>query len=381
MFKRRPDPEPVTRAEWWHQNHVEWPLNRTLLAAFPDLEVYGRKPATVAMDYRDPASEGVVFRYPPWFHATAGFRQQVVDLIASRLGINDPVAIWRTSGAQPCVVVKARAKLPGVVRWAEVKDLIKAAPDTAPVLGLGLGGTLIDADLEDDSPHILISAGSGGGKSALTRLIAAQALHHGGQVVILDFKRTSHNWAKQLSGVTYCRRIEEIHDALVVLAGIAEERNEAAEDPDAEIGPRIWVIFEELNAASEMLRDWWAMTREKDSPKRSPAITALKHLLFMGRSARVHVVAIAQRLDAQLVGGGSGRENFAALPHPVLRASLEDVGQRRRAGAEMVPSRRPLACRQTRRSTRMPSRVDQRQRGSSVGVQRTRVVRSSYREH
>jgi hypothetical protein len=31
----------------------------------------------------------------------------------------------------------------------------------------------------------------------------------------------------------------------------------------------------------------------------------------MGRSARVHVVAIAQRLDAQLVGGGSGRENFA----------------------------------------------------------------------
>ena len=65
-----------------------------------------------------------------------------------------------------------------------------------------------------------------------------------------------------------------------------------------------------MNAASEMLRDYWAMTREKDSPKRSPAITALKHLLFTGRSARVHVVAIAQRLDAQLVGGGSGRENF-----------------------------------------------------------------------
>ena len=36
----------------------------------------------------------------------------------------------------------------------------------------------------------------------------------------------------------------------------------------------------------------------------------MKDLLFMGRSARVHVVAIAQRLDAN-VGGGASRENFA----------------------------------------------------------------------
>jgi hypothetical protein len=201
--------------------------------------------------------------------------------------------------------------MPEQVLWSDMLDRIEAAPETAPILGLGVGGQIVDADLEDDSPHVLISAGSGGGKSALTRLIACQALHNGAQVVICDFKRTSHNWAKGLPGVTYARRIDEIHQALVTLAEVAEDRNERAEDPDADLGPRIWVILEEMNATSEKLKDFWLAVREKDDPKRSPAVSGMKDLLFMGRSAKVHVVAIAQRLDASVVGGGSSRENFA----------------------------------------------------------------------
>jgi hypothetical protein len=111
--------------------------------------------------------------------------------------------------------------------------------------------------------------------------------------------------------VTYCRRIDEIHDALVTLAELADARNEQVEDSEADLGPRVWVILEDMNATSEKLLDYWEAMREKGDPKRSPAIMGMKDLLFMDRSALMHVVAIAQRLDASVVGGGSARENFA----------------------------------------------------------------------
>jgi hypothetical protein len=311
VLGRRPYREPVFYADKWAEQHLCWPLERTLLAAFPDLEGWARRPRlAVARDYQDPASEGVTIWLPPWWHVTREVKQRLVSIVGSRLNLPDPVATWTLSGPQPKVVIRARAKLPESLHFAEVREQITGARDTAPIIGLAAGGQLVVADLEDDSPHILISAGSGGGKSALTRLLAAQALHNGANVVICDFKRTSHNWAKGLPGVTYCRRIDEIHHALVALAAISEERNERAEYT-IDVGPPIWVVLEELNATAEKLRDFWDMTRDKSEPKRSPAIMGMKDLLFMGRSARVHVVAIAQRLEANLVGGGSGRENFA----------------------------------------------------------------------
>lgn len=312
LFRREKELQPVYAADLWDEQHLIWPVQRTLRAAFPDLEDWKRRPMlSVPRDYKQPSTEGVVFWFPPWWHLTGETKRNVVSIISSRLGITDPVASWAANGIQPKVTIKPRQRVPERVLWTEMLDRINAASDTAPILGLTLGGQVVDADLEDDSPHVLVSAGSGGGKSALTRLIACQALRNGHQVVIADFKRTSHNWAKGLPGVTYCRRIDEIHDALVTLAGVAEDRNERAEDPSADLGPRIWVVLEEMNATADKLKDYWEATREKGSPKRSPAIAGMKDLLFMGRSAKVHVVAIAQRLDAQVVGGGSARENFA----------------------------------------------------------------------
>src|SRR5690606_30313218 len=59
------------------------------------------------------------------------------------------------------------------------------------------------------------------------------------------------------------------------------------------------------------LANWWAEVRERSDPKRSPAIAALGELLFMGRSAKVNVLAVAQMLTARSIGGPEARENFA----------------------------------------------------------------------
>jgi hypothetical protein len=301
----------VYHDEFWHHRRVVEPLQRTILNTLP-MEGFVRRPfVQVPLDFRKDGTSGTTFWYPPDLHMTSDLKTTVVDLICSKLGIGEPSATWTTTGTQPHVVIKPRQQPPSSAAWLDYLEQIETAKETQPVIGVTTGGKLISSDLEDDSPHILISGGSGSGKSALTRLIASQALHHGNKVVVLDFKRSSHRWALGLPGVTYCRDIIEIHDALVTVADIAEDRNRLADDPNADLGPRIWLVCEEMNATTDKLRDYWELTRDKTDPKRSPAIQALKDILFMGRSAKVNAVVIAQRLEANVVGGGAARENFA----------------------------------------------------------------------
>jgi hypothetical protein len=103
-----------------------------------------------------------------------------------------------------------------------------------------------------------------------------------------------------------------MHEALLRTAALADERNDLAlhEAEDWDPGPRVLVICEELNATIGQLANYWADVREKGDPKKSPAIVALADLLFMGRSAKVNVLAIAQMLTARAIGGPEARENF-----------------------------------------------------------------------
>jgi hypothetical protein len=93
---------------------------------------------------------------------------------------------------------------------------------------------------------------------------------------------------------------------------MADQRNDDAlhEAEDWDPGPRHLLICEELNATIGQLTNYWAAEREKSDPKKSPAVAALADLLFMGRSAKVNVLAIAQMLTARAIGGPEARENF-----------------------------------------------------------------------
>ncbi|MGH3965075.1 MAG: hypothetical protein ACRDRY_17755 [Pseudonocardiaceae bacterium] len=313
LFGRREQlPPPVYHDQLWDQTNLIWPVERALLAAFPDLEEWKRRPRLeVPRDFKSPDTSGVVFWVPPWWHATADVRKNVVSIIATRLGITDPVASWTANGVHPKVVVRPRQRTPERVVWGQVRDLVVAASPTAPLLGLGVGGAVVDCDLIDDSPHIAVSAGSGGGKSTLVKALVAQNLYHDGVAVVLDFKRSSHRWAFGLPNVLYCKDLPDIHDALVAIGAEAERRNVASDDPDAELGPRVTLVAEEMNATLSRLAFYWENIRVKGDPKTSPAVAALRDVLFMGRSTKLNVIAVAQMLTARAIGGPEARENFA----------------------------------------------------------------------
>ncbi|WP_058043936.1 helicase HerA domain-containing protein [Streptomyces roseifaciens] len=216
----------------------------------------------------------------------------------------------------------------------KVRDLVAGAEESAPVIGIGSGGRIVSVDLDADSPHILVNASTGGGKSVTLRCIACQMLHHGSLVFVLDTKRNSHPWANGIDGVTYCRDIADIHDQLIELGTVGRRRTRIADelgidtDPKA-IGPRILILLEEASAMMKQLARYWEKIRESGDPKAFPAVDALNEILYMGRQLRMHVLLVAQSVTARALGGPEVREQFATV---ILARVSADVGYLRLSG-------------------------------------------------
>ncbi|PIB05111.1 MULTISPECIES: pRL2-11 [Streptomyces] len=245
-------------------------------------------------------------------------RDLVADLITQKLALEGVTFSWNPAGRKPHLLVKKTRKPPkkAAFKDASIRDLVAKAPESAPVIGIGTGGKTVSVDLDAESPHILVNASTGGGKSVTLCCIACQMLRHGSLVYILDTKRISHPWANGIPGVTYCRDIADIHDALIELGMEGRRRVRVADelgigaDPDA-IGPRLLILLEEVNATMKQLARYWERIRESGDPKVSPAIDALNEILYMGRQVRMHVLLVAQSATARALGGPEVREQFA----------------------------------------------------------------------
>jgi NAD(P)-dependent dehydrogenase (short-subunit alcohol dehydrogenase family) len=307
------------RAVMRRKHYREWvrPLHRALAASAltpvnlpddPDSYI------TVPIDYATNDQAKIVMRFGESFTGDATMRREIERIICDKLGLSDVVVSWRVAGREPQVTIQTAPRPPRKLGWSEARELMEAAPEFAPIIGLGPRGVPVSIDLDSESPHVLISAGSGGGKSVITRTMVAQLMRHGAHVVVLDRKRHSQRWLRGLPGVTYCRTAEEMHLALIAAAEEGERRNIMVEEDgdDATKGlPRIVVVAEEMNATISQLQMFWDTVRESSDPKRSPAIAGLGDILFMGRAVRINVVAIAQMMTARTLGGPEARENFA----------------------------------------------------------------------
>jgi hypothetical protein len=244
-------------------------------------------------------------------HLSTEQQVNIAAIVRDKLPLGELQANWRFIGRRSTCTWRVRRRPPTHVGLADLNAAFPQLADWEYFLGLDDRGKPVTISLEDDSPHVCCSAGSGAGKSVLAQALAVQVLHRGGQVVILD-RKGSHRWARGVPGVEYCTQPDEMHRALLRLAEMADARNlEAFEREDGyDVGPRFLVIAEELNATFGELRDHWADIREPGQPAVSPAVKAFRRLLFMGRSAKVHVFAVAQMLTANTAGGPEARENF-----------------------------------------------------------------------
>jgi len=194
-------------------------------------------------------------------------------------------------------------EFPDILRYEDARGHLWNSPESEVMFGVSGNGEPVTVDLASDTPHVIVSAGSGAGKSVIAQSLATQALVKGATVAFLDIKRISHRWAKNLPQVHYAAEAEEIANALVSIAAEVQRRMRIIDDfpgpvGDADVGPRIVLIGEELNTMMDTLKDF-----ERTLPIRGvyrPS-KAFADIMNLGRAAKVHVVAFAQYPDQTIV--------------------------------------------------------------------------------
>jgi len=219
------------------------------------------------------------------------------------------------SGTNPYAGMSAPQKgFPSVLPLNEAADWIEDTGASSVLLGVDSLGQPIRVDLDSDSPHILVSAPTNRGKSAIARSVAVQRLARGDLVVMLDIKRHSHRWAQQLApNVVYAKSAQEIGGTLVKLGRELHRRNQVVDDFDhdrpvseAPVGPRIIVVFEEMNATMKSLK-----ALDKRLPEGNyTAHQGLEDVSFMGRAVKIHLVSFAQLATYRASGGSEVIENY-----------------------------------------------------------------------
>lgn len=248
-------------------------------------------------------------------------KREIERIIREKLALSDTVAKWHIAGSNPYVSIRQAPRPPErvtindmLVDGRSVMDIISSATDSAPIMGIGHRGKVVSVDLDNESPHVLLSMATGAGKSAMTRLMVMQQLAKGARIVVCDIKKTSHMWLRGMPNVHYARSVEEIHDALISINEEGMRRYETIQNADADDyvfdGQRVILVFEEFNAGLGKLKSYWSKIKEKGDQNLSPAIEAFNDILFMGRAAKIHVIAIGQLATAKALGGPEAREQF-----------------------------------------------------------------------
>jgi hypothetical protein len=243
------------------------------------------------------------------------------------LQIKDAVVHWDFSSRYSFVQFTDPARMPEEVFFSDphVRALVESAKEHKPLLGLGRRKP-VRIDFNAESPHMLVSMSTGGGKSELFKSLLAHFMHHGAWVVVLDMKRQSQQWLRGLAGVDYWRDLLQMHRSLIAVAQEGDRRNRVADNHEGTGGPafrRIIVAIEELNATINKLQQFWDVNRTNvdifpgltDAERRqrkSPAVLALNDILYMGRAVRINVMACGQLATAHALGGPAVRECFTA---------------------------------------------------------------------
>lgn len=270
---------------------------------------------------------------------------EIVSQMGARLGLPHARGEWTMAGERAYVELTAAPLPPSALTFADVRGALDMAEFSRPLFGMTAGRRLCHLDYHNDSPHVLGSAPSGAGKSAMLKLIAMQRMRHGAGAIFIDFKKWSHlRWVRGLppSVALYFHEIPSIHDALVAVMEETIARKNIDHEDELDAMRPLDIYVEEMNTLTGMLIEYWrgtvaeakarartALLFAKDSgdpeeiaraleevaaansmPAMSPAVQALRWGVNLGREFKVHFYFIGQSMSAHTAGGRDTRASF-----------------------------------------------------------------------
>jgi hypothetical protein len=253
-----------------------------------------------------PRPDAGTIRLPVDWTGADGDRDNLQEMLTDRLKC--PVSLsFDMSGRTPTVSLSVPKQPPRSIPW----DIAVQHWDSeCPYLGQSATGH-VQWDRQEDSPHIGILSGTGGGKSELMAWIVAQIMRGGAGIVILDPKATSHRWLMNRPGVLYCNERAMLHDTIIWLDDELARRGRANRAAPADlVFDQILVLVEERNSLQDMLRDHWYDIKGPGDRAKSPALVALDRLNSMGRSLGITMLLAGQESASQHIGSRSNYGSF-----------------------------------------------------------------------
>lgn len=291
------------------------PVAAGLSAAMRQKYVDGRgfQWVNIPVDFRDNPEAKITATLPTSWLGEKGDKERMTEVVTSRLNLSEATAswVWGEDGIHR-VTWSVPPKPPTLVSFADGLALLDGLDEESVALGAGPRGKLVSMSLAGDSPHGILAAGSGAGKSELLAYIAGQFMRRGYGVLVVDAKYISHMWLRSVPGVAYASEPEEMHNGLMWLDSEVDRRAKFVAmggDPDS-LDP-IVAMLEEMSSARNRLDRYWKGIKESGQPALSPALSALANVANMGREVRVHVFMAGQSITAKVTGGPEGRESYS----------------------------------------------------------------------
>lgn len=324
--------------KWSH--HQQWVVP-TALALADQLDVSRHRDPLdwlhVPVGHRDDPDRPVTITLPVDFNAGEPQRKRLVATAAARLGMQTPAATFALDANPPTLTLTAHPGPPPLVTFEDVRPHFEAAAESDLVIGLAANGRPVTMSLDTDSPHLLCSIGSGGGKSEFCAWTCEQFLRRGARVVYVDIVKrgASARWAKGVPGVEVIRQTAVAHDRLLALFEEIQSRCESYWHKGyVSDEQRVLLVIDEANRTVKELQRFWQ--NDLGETKQSPAVSAIEGTLFVGREARTNVLTVGQRMSAAASGGGDAREAYGGklanrFSRQTARMLFSDVGDGRAA--------------------------------------------------
>lgn len=161
-------------------------------------------------------------------------------------------------------------------------------------------------------PHMMLSGGTGSGKTSMAHALLGKVTQYGWPVWVLDAKRVEflpfRDWPNvQIVAGTLPQQVALVRRAWELM----EYRYELIETGQARVNDfePLVVFLDEFAEFRNNLAEWYAQIKVKGDPSRPPTLAEVASLARKARTARIHLVLSTQRPDAEFLGGEM-RDNF-----------------------------------------------------------------------
>lgn len=256
------------------------------------------------------ADAALSVKIPPEAELGDGEQTRLKNLVSRRIP-----GEWDASWDHQNFVVtfKHPPRPPAKVLFNEVQDIIDGLPDSQVLLGLGTRNEKIVLDFEDETPHVGLSVGTGGGKSSTLRNIIVQQIRKGAEkFIIIDPKLISLDCLDGIPEVEIHTEIMEQWAAIAKFALEMERRYQIKKADKSATFPRWFLVMEEQNDFAEESYQTWMDVKDKKDPARPPVFGQVAKSLFKGRQANMNIISVYQRLTARAAGGTELRDQYGA---------------------------------------------------------------------